>query len=65
MVSVESDLASECNFYMELLVSQNPATKFYTRVIFVADPAELAVLEKFSLLAAGENPPRTSVGSLW
>jgi hypothetical protein len=42
---------------MELLVSQNPATKFYTRVIlvFVADPAEFAVFEKFSPFAAGEH----------
>jgi hypothetical protein len=28
---------------MELLVSQNPATKFYKHVIFVVDPAEFAV----------------------
>ena len=65
LVSVEPDLSSECNFYTELLVSQNPAIKFYTRVIFVADPAELAVFEKLPTLAAGENPPRTSVGRLW
>jgi hypothetical protein len=55
MVSVEPNLASECNFLMELLVSQYPATKFYTRVTFFVDPAEFAVCEMFSPLAAGEH----------
>jgi hypothetical protein len=40
---------------MELLVSENPATTFCTRVIFVVEPAEFAMFEKFSPLAAGEH----------
>jgi hypothetical protein len=40
---------------MGLLVSENPATKFCTRVIFVVEPAEFAAFEKFCPLAAGEN----------
>lgn len=55
VVSVEPDLASQCNFLMGLLVSENPATKFCTRVIFVVEPAKFAVFKKFSPLAAGEH----------
>jgi hypothetical protein len=40
---------------MEILVSQNPATKFYRHVIFVVDPAEYAMFEMFSPLAAGQH----------
>jgi len=64
-VSVEPDLASECNFLMELLLSQNPATKFYTRVIFVVDPAEFAVFDKFSPTCSWRTPTRTSGWGLW
>lgn len=65
MVSVEPDLASECNFLRELLVSQYPATQFYTRVTFVVDPAEFAVFEKFSPLAAVEHQHGHPSDALW